>query len=716
MERRLPAVQMVQILIQFRHALVLRHLQQFPLHPAILVPLVKFPQFLAHEQQLLAGMGHHIGVGQPQIGQLFLSGAGHLACHGGLAVHHLVMREHQLELLTVGIDHAEGQFSMMVTAEIGIHSDIPQIIIHITHIPLQIKSQTAFVQILGDQRKRGTLLRNGQHAGIALFQNGIQVFDHLHGLQVLLAPIHVGHPLPVIFTIVQIQHAGHCVHADTIRVEFLYPEQSIGDQIIGHLGPAVIVDQGSPMGMEALSGVLVFIQAGAVKAGQAVGIPGEMGRHPVQDHTDARLVQFVHKIHEVLRAAVPGSGGIITDHLVAPGAVKRMFHDGHQLHMGIAHFLYIRHYFGRNLPIIGICFALPGIQERAHVHLIDTDGSIAALELPPGLHKLLVLPLEAAQFRHHRSIVRPQLGGIAIGIRFQKSQSAPGLYLEFVKTALLHLGDEQFKDTAVPKTAHLMGTSVPAVEISHHADPHGIGRPDGKIGSLLSLQGTGMGSQFFVNGVMDACVKLFRVLFRDQGPMAVRILYLNRISVPIHHLIAVRPYLFFGNQHGKETFFVRHIHGILPAAFHQPESHLRRSRVKSLHQCLAACLMGTQQIVRMVAFGVDDLLNPRPVHQFIQLIVHSRLFLYGFFYILHCSLILRMPYCRRKLKFHFSVSCLPVISQEPRLGQLPGHARFPSRDAGAYRVCINSPLLSLGSNQVDLGGINLPASATSKSS
>ena len=91
----------------------------------------------------------------------------------------------KLELLAVGVDHTECQFPVMVAAEIRVHTDISQIVVHKAHVPFQVKAQAALVQILGDQRKRCALLRDGQHAGIAFFQNGVQMLDHLqdtHGL------------------------------------------------------------------------------------------------------------------------------------------------------------------------------------------------------------------------------------------------------------------------------------------------------------------------------------------------------------------------------------------------------------------------------------------------------------------------------------------------------------------------------------------------------
>ena len=61
-------------------------------------------------------------------------------------MYHFIMGKYQHELLTVGIDHAESKLSVVVAAEIGIVFDIIQIVIHEAHVPLQVKSQSAFIQ------------------------------------------------------------------------------------------------------------------------------------------------------------------------------------------------------------------------------------------------------------------------------------------------------------------------------------------------------------------------------------------------------------------------------------------------------------------------------------------------------------------------------------------------------------------------------------------
>ena len=87
----------------------------------------------------------------------------------------------------------------------------------------------------------------------------------------------------------------------------------------------------------ALARVGVLVERGAVEERQAVRVLGEMRRHPVHDHADARLVAAVHEVLEIVRRAEARRGREVADHLVAPGAGERMLHDGQQLDVRVAH-------------------------------------------------------------------------------------------------------------------------------------------------------------------------------------------------------------------------------------------------------------------------------------------------------------------------------------------------------------------------------------------
>ena len=202
------------------------------------------------------------------------------------------------------------------------------------------------------------------------------------------------------------------------------PEQGVCDQIVGYLRPSVVVDQRPPVRMCSLSGIQMLIQTGSVKSGKAVGIPGEVRRHPVQNHADSRLMHLVHEIHEILRRAVSGSGRVIADHLIAPGTVEGMLHDGHQFNMGIPHLLHIGNDSRGQFPIIAVGSVVLRTLEGAQVQLIDADRRIAVVRLFPLLQPLLVLPGKAGNIPDHRGRIRTELLAEGIGIRFQVGKAA----------------------------------------------------------------------------------------------------------------------------------------------------------------------------------------------------------------------------------------------------------------------------------------------------
>ena len=118
---------------------------------------------------------------------------------------------------------------------------------------------------------------------------------------------------------------------------FVNPEHGAGYQEALHLVAAIVKLAGSPLGMLPLLDVLIFIAEVPVKFIQPVSVLGEVGGNPVHNHANALLVHDVHKLHKILRPAVPGGGGKVSAALIAPGAVKGVFCNGQQLHMGVAH-------------------------------------------------------------------------------------------------------------------------------------------------------------------------------------------------------------------------------------------------------------------------------------------------------------------------------------------------------------------------------------------
>ena len=120
-----------------------------------------------------------------------------------------------------------------------------------------------------------------------------------------------------------------------------------------------------------------------------------MGRNPVQNHTNAFIVHIVHKIPKIIRRSIPCRRCIVPCHLIAPGGVKGMLHNRHQLYMRVAHFLHVGRQLFCNLTVIiefltGLRIRLlPGTQ----MQFINQHGRFLIIGLPPLLHPFGILPM-----------------------------------------------------------------------------------------------------------------------------------------------------------------------------------------------------------------------------------------------------------------------------------------------------------------------------------
>ena len=248
-----------------------------------------------------------------------------------------------------------------------------------------------------------------------------------------------------------------------------------GDQKALHLVGGIVEDQGAPVGMLGHALLLALKLVGAVEAGQAVLVLGEVGRDPVDDHADAGGMEGVHHALEVVRVAVAGGGGVVAGDLIAPGPVIGVLGHGHQLHMGVAHVLAVGGQGLTHQPVLGLVIAhvLPGAQ----VHLVNAHGLAEMLALFPLFHIGLVRPLVMASVPDDGSGLLPVLGegGKGVGLQHLFSvRAGDTVFIQGIHVEALHKADPG----AALHQFHRRGFPVPAVKITHQRNRPGIGRPN----------------------------------------------------------------------------------------------------------------------------------------------------------------------------------------------------------------------------------------------
>ena len=257
-------------------------------------------------------------------------------------------------------------------------------------------------------------------------------------------------------------------------MEFFDPEHRGGEQQVarGHL--AVIEHARPPFLVLHLERVGVFVQIRAVKLDQPASILGEMRRHPVHDDADAGLVRLVDQVHQILGRTVAACRREIADDLIPPRTVERVFGQGHEFDMGIAHFLDIGYQLVRK-PAVGIevpvLMQLPGA-EMAFVNIHRTGvGQMAFAPFHPGG----VAPFVALDVEHLGGVARAGFGVEAVGIGFIEHIARFCPYAILICGIFRNMRDKFFPD-ALLVPLHVIHFTVPAVEFAHDRNLFGLRR------------------------------------------------------------------------------------------------------------------------------------------------------------------------------------------------------------------------------------------------
>ena len=354
--------------------------------------------------------------------------------------------------------------------------------------------------------------------GVAAQNRIVQLAQESHCFQVLLAAILIGLPFALLAVVIQIQHGGHGIHAQTIDVVLLQPVQGAGDQEALHLAAAEVEHHGAPLLVLAALGVGVLVAGFSVKVVQAEAILREVGGHPVHDDTDAGLMHLVHKGHEVLGGAVAAGGGKIARDLVAPAAVEGILHHGQKLHMGVAHLPDVGDQLVGQLGIvIGdlLFLQLPA----ARVHLVDVHRAVDHVRLFLSSLPGIIVPGKAGDIVDLAAVGGPGLRVERIGVGLVDQVAAPGGHTVLVDIVFLYAGDEQLPDRIPIHFAHRVAARLPAVEIAHHTDGGCMGCPNTEHHTGLSGAGLKVCTKvtvcFAVVALLEQINRQIRGIFLD---------------------------------------------------------------------------------------------------------------------------------------------------------------------------------------------------------
>ncbi len=274
----------------------------------------------------------------------------------------------------------------------------------------------------------------------------------------------------------------------------------------------------------------MLVKGGAVEPGQPVGVLGEVARHPIDDHPDARLVAPVDEVHEVVRRAEAGGGSEVADHLVAPAPAERVLHDGQQLDVGVAHLGDVGHQRVGQLPV-----GEPAVVRPAHpgaeVDLVNRNRLLQPVGLGPAGQPLAVVPLVFADVPDHRGRLRRHLGGEGVRVGLHLLVAAePRADVVLVRHPLADLRDEYLPDAAVA-LAHRVPPCIPVVEVTDDAHRRRVRGPDGEADAPDAFHLHQVRAEGLVGLVERPLAVQMQLEVGEQRPEAVRVFLLDGRTV-----------------------------------------------------------------------------------------------------------------------------------------------------------------------------------------
>ena len=236
--------------------------------------------------------------------------------------------------------------------------------------------------------------------------------------------------------------------------------------------------------MPALARIGVFVQMSAIKFRQAVRISRKVGRRPIQNDADTRLMEAVDERHEIVWRAVTAGSGKISERLVSPGTVERMLHHRHQFHVRVAHLLQIGNelvgQFRIRKPAVSVLDdAPPGTK----MNFIDRDGRgqpiVSGAPVDPARDRSSV----AIEPRDDRSGLGPHFRAESVRIALQYGKRRTAAEFHICRSRPRPVPGQRIPIRRTVRDCAWVRAPVPLIEISHNADAHRVGRPHAELNS-----------------------------------------------------------------------------------------------------------------------------------------------------------------------------------------------------------------------------------------
>ena len=233
---------------------------------------------------------------------------------------------------------------------------------------------------------------------------------------------------------------------------------------------------------------VVFVEVGAVKVGQCVGVGRKVDGDKVHDDADAHPVAGVDKGGKLGRGAVPAGDGEVAGGLVAPAAVEGVFCQRQKLYMGEVVFqqpgdelpgqLFVIVPAVRAVGLGGVGLMLPA----AGREFVDVHGQITAF-IPP-LHPCAVVEGKV-QSGQAAGIGGADFGRESVGVGPHDHAAVGPVDAVFVELSLAQPGDKAAPHAGVGFLER--DACAPAVKAAADLHSRSTGSPDREAPALFAV-------------------------------------------------------------------------------------------------------------------------------------------------------------------------------------------------------------------------------------
>ena len=233
--------------------------QQAPGELGLVIPFRRGAEFIAHKKQFSAGMGHHIGIQQAQVGKFLPVIARHLIEHRRFSVDHFIMAQREDEVLVKVVRHTEAELVLVVATEDGVKLEVVEGIVHPAHHPLHPEAKSVRKGWLADARPVRCLFRNGLYIRKIPVNHLVEIFYKGDRFQVAIPAMFIWLPFSCFPGVIQLEHRADRVHPQTVDMIVVQPVAGIAGQKRFDFPPFIIEDIAVPVRVKSLAHIRIFI-------------------------------------------------------------------------------------------------------------------------------------------------------------------------------------------------------------------------------------------------------------------------------------------------------------------------------------------------------------------------------------------------------------------------------------------------------------------------